>query len=230
MSIRLAICEDHRMLADALVMVIEDDDELELVAPPVDTAEDAVALCAEHRPDVILMDVQLRGAATGLDATREIKKISPDTQVVIVSGMGQDRLLVEAVEAGASGFLDKTEAVEEAINAVKAAAAGEALIDPAVLSRLIRRAAEEREARRDETMLTGQLTAREMEILQLLAQGMRNDDIARALHLSIRTVQTHVQNILNKLAVHSRLEAVAFAARAGIVTVGGQAAETQPTT
>jgi DNA-binding NarL/FixJ family response regulator len=229
-SIRLAICEDHRMLADALVMVIEDDDELELVAPPVDTAEDAVALCAEHRPDVILMDVQLRGAATGLDATREIKRISPDTQVVIVSGMGQDRLLVEAVEAGASGFLDKTEAVEEAINAVKAAAAGEALIDPAVLSRLIRRAAEEREARRDETMLTGQLTAREMEILQLLAQGMRNDDIARALHLSIRTVQTHVQNILNKLAVHSRLEAVAFAARAGIVTVGGQAAETQPTT
>ena len=218
------------MLADALVMVIEDDDELEIVAPPVDTAEDAVELCAEHRPDVILMDVQLRGASTGLDATREIKKISPDTQVVIVSGMGQDRLLVEAVEAGASGFLDKTEAVEEAISAVKAAAAGEALIDPAVLSRLIRRAAEEREARRDETMLTGQLTAREMEILQLLAQGMRNDDIARALHLSIRTVQTHVQNILNKLAVHSRLEAVAFAARAGIVTVGGQAAETQPTT
>jgi DNA-binding NarL/FixJ family response regulator len=200
-TIRLAICEDHRMLADALAMVIADDEELELVAPPVDTAEDAVALCAEHRPDVILMDVQLRGAATGLDATRELKTVSPDTQVVIVSGMGQDRLLVEAVEAGASGFLDKTEAVEEAIKAIKAAAAGEPLIDPIVLARLIRQAAEER------------------------AQGMRNDDIARSLHLSIRTVQTHVQNILTKLGVHSRLEAVAFAARAGIVSVGGQVAE-----
>ncbi len=225
MTIRLAICEDHRMLADALAMVIADDEELELVAPPVDTAEDAVALCAEHRPDVILMDVQLRGAATGLDATRELKTVSPDTQVVIVSGMGQDRLLVEAVEAGASGFLDKTEAVEEAIKAIKAAAAGEPLIDPIVLARLIRQAAEERAVRRSEDLLTGQLTARELEILQLLAQGMRNDDIARSLHLSIRTVQTHVQNILTKLGVHSRLEAVAFAARAGIVSVGGQVAE-----
>jgi DNA-binding NarL/FixJ family response regulator len=224
-TIRLAICEDHRMLADALAMVIADDEELELVAPPVDTAEDAVALCAEHRPDVILMDVQLRGAATGLDATRELKTVSPDTQVVIVSGMGQDRLLVEAVEAGASGFLDKTEAVEEAIKAIKAAAAGEPLIDPIVLARLIRQAAEERAVRRSEDLLTGQLTARELEILQLLAQGMRNDDIARSLHLSIRTVQTHVQNILTKLGVHSRLEAVAFAARAGIVSVGGQVAE-----
>jgi DNA-binding NarL/FixJ family response regulator len=229
-TIRLAICEDHRMLADALALVVVGEADLELVAPPVDTAEDAVALCEAHHPDVILMDVQLRGAVNGLEATRQIKRISPDTQVVIVSGLGQDRLLVEAVEAGACGFLDKTEAVEEAISAVRAAAAGEALIDPATLSRLLRRAAEERAAKRDTTRLTDQLTAREREILQLVAQGLRNEEIARALHLSVRTVQTHVQNILGKLGVHSRLEAVAFAARAGVVTVGtgaGAAAEAE---
>lgn len=225
MTIRLAICEDHRMLADALALVIAGEPDLELVAPPVDTAEDAVALCVEHHPDVILMDVQLRGPLNGLEATRRIKRESPETQVVIVSGLGQDRLLVEAVEAGACGFLDKTEAVEEAIDAVRAAAAGEPLIDPALLSRLLRRAAEEREARRGTTMLTDQLTAREREILQLVAQGLRNEEIARTLHLSIRTVQTHVQNILTKLGVHSRLEAVAFAVRVGVVRIGAEAAE-----
>ncbi len=134
-------------------------------------------------------------------------------------------MLVEAVEAGACGFLDKTEAVEEAINAVKAAAAGEALIDPASCPGCSAGRRGARRHRESEDMLTGQLTARELEILQLLARGMRNEDIARSLHLSVRTVQTHVQNILGKLGVHSRLEAVAFAARAGIVNVGGQVAE-----
>ena len=167
------------------------------------------------------MDIQLRGAVNGLEATRQIKRLSPATQVVVVSGMGQERVLVEAVEAGAVGFVEKTEAVESAIDAVKAAAAGEALIDPGTLSRLLRRAAEAREARRDTSMLTDQLTSREREILQLVAQGLRNADIARSLHLSVRTVQTHVQNILGKLGVHSRLEAVAFAVRAGVVQIGG---------
>ena len=208
------------MLADALQMVVSDEDDLELVAPPVDTAEDIVAVAEEHRPDVVLMDIQLRGPLTGIDATRRIRRISPDTQVVIVSGLGKERMLVEAVEAGAVGFLDKTEAVEEAISAVKAAAAGEALIDPTTLSRLLRQAAELREASRETDSLIAQLTAREREILQLLSQGLRNEDIASTLHLSVRTVQTHVQNVLGKLGVHSRLEAVAFAARAGLVRLG----------
>ncbi|MCA1727001.1 MAG: response regulator transcription factor [Actinobacteria bacterium] len=220
MTIKLAICEDHRMLADALQMVIEDEEGIELVAKPVDTAEDAVAVVEAFRPDVVLMDIQLRGARTGIDATREIRRLSPGTQVVIVSGLGAERMLVEAVEAGACGFLDKTEAVEEAIAAVRAAAAGEPLIDPTTLSRLLRQAAENREATRGADLMIAQLTPREKEMLQLLSQGMRNEEIATSLHLSVRTVQTHVQNILGKLGVHSRLEAVAFAARAGLVKVG----------
>jgi DNA-binding NarL/FixJ family response regulator len=225
MTIRLAICEDHRLLADALSMVVQQEDDLELVGAVVETAEDAVALCADQRPDVILMDIQLRGLTNGIDATRQIRQVSPETQVLIVSGLGQERMLVEAVEAGAVGFLDKTEAVEEAIAAVRAAAAGEPLIDSALLSRLLQEAAARRDMHRDATRLVEQLTPREREILQLLADGLRNEDIAQRLFLSVRTVQTHVQNILSKLGVHSRLEAVAFCVRAGVVTIGGPAAE-----
>lgn len=216
--IRLLIVEDHRLLADSLAMVIAEDPSLSLVADPVDTAEGAVAATAEHRPDVILMDVQLRGPETGIEATRRIKDRFPDTKVVIISGLGHETLLVEATEAGASGFVDKTEAVEHAISAVKAAAAGEALVDPVLLSRLLRKMAVERRGRSEAERLVARLTPREQEILQLMADGLRNEAIAERLFLSVRTVQKHVQNILQKLAVHSKLEAVAFAAKAGVVS------------
>lgn len=216
--IRLLIVEDHRLLADSLAMVIADDPTLSLVADPVDTAEDAVAATAKHRPDVVMMDVQLRGPETGIDATRRIKESVPETKVVIISGLGHETLLVEATEAGASGFIDKTEAVEEAISAVKAAAAGEALVDPVLLSRLLRKMAVERRGRSEAERLVARLTPREREILQLIADGLRNEAIAERLFLSVRTVQKHVQNILQKLTVHSKLEAVAFAAKAGVVS------------
>ena len=216
--IRLLIVEDHRLLADSLALVIAGDPELELVADPVDTAEGAVAAATEHRPDVMLMDVQLRGAETGIDATRRIKEMLPETKVVIISGLGNETLLVEATEAGASGFISKTEAVEEAIAAVKAAAAGEALIDPVLLSRLLRQMAIHRRERSEADLMVARLTPREREILQLIADGLRNEAIADRLFLSVRTVQKHVQNILHKLSVHSKLEAVAFAAKAGLVS------------
>ncbi|MGH2723595.1 MAG: response regulator [Actinomycetota bacterium] len=216
--IRLLIVEDHRLLADSLALVIDDDPALSLVADPVDTAEAAVAAATEHRPDVILMDVQLRGPETGIDATRRIKELVPETKVVIISGLGHETLLVEATEAGASGFIDKTEAVEAAISAVKAVAAGEALVDPILLSRLLRQMAVERREQGEAQRLVARLTPREREVLQLIAEGLRNEAIADRLYLSVRTVQKHVQNILNKLSVHSKLEAVAFAAKTGVVS------------
>ncbi len=216
--IRLLIVEDHRMLADALAMVVGEDPDLKIVADPVDNADDAVALAAEHRPDVILMDVVLRGQGTGIDATRRIKELIPETKVVVISGMSRDQLLVQAVEAGASGFLDKSEAVDAALGAVKAAAAGEALIDPVLLSRVLREVAGQRKEREIAERLVARLTAREREILELIAEGLRNEAIADKLFLSVRTVQKHVQNVLTKLEVHSKLEAVAFAARAGLVS------------
>ncbi len=155
----------------------------------------------------------------GIEATQKIKELSPATKVVIMTAHDDERLLVEAVEAGASGFLGKDEAADEVLNAAKAAAEGEVLIDPATLTRLLHQVAREREARRDAQTLLSDLTEREREVLQLLAEGTRNDDIATKLFISPQTVQTHVRNLLAKLRVHSKLEAVAFAVKHGALSV-----------
>jgi len=217
--VRLLICDDHRVLTDALATVVRLDESLELVADPVHDPQSAVDLCLEHLPDVVLMDVEFKGGMSGIDATRRIKEASPSTKVVIMTAHDDDRSLVDAVEAGASGFLSKDEAAQELLSAAKAAAEGEVLIDPSTLARLLPQVAREREEQRDALALLGDLTDREREILALLAQGMRNGDIAAQLYISPQTVQTHVRNILGKLRVHSKLEAVAFAVKHGTITV-----------
>ena len=218
-KVTLLICDDHKVLTDALAMVVGLDPDLSMIADPVHTAEEAIMICAEHLPDVVLMDIVFKGGMSGIDATRAIKAASPATKVVIMTAHDDERLLVEAVEAGASGFLGKDEAAEELLTAAKAAAEGEVLIDPATLTRLLHSVALEREERRDALNLLGDLTEREKEILQLLAEGMRNDGIASKLFISPQTVQTHIRNVLGKLRVHSKLEAVAFAVRHGVISV-----------
>ena len=214
-TIKLVICDDHRVLTDALALIVRTEPDLELVADPVQDPDDAIRLCARHRPDVVLMDLVLNARLNGIEATREIKEVSPETRVVIMTGQPDDRSLVGAVEAGASGFLNKTTALEGVVDSVRAAAEGEILIDPATLTRVLATLAREREARQDVERLLGLLTDREREILDLLSRGQRNDDIAATLFISPQTVQTHVRNILRKLKVHSKLEAVALAVRHG---------------
>jgi DNA-binding NarL/FixJ family response regulator len=219
-TVSILICDDHKILTDALAMVVGVDDSLVMVASPVHDAESAIAICEEYLPDVVLMDIEFKaGAMTGIQATRKIKEVSPSTKVVIMTAHDDERLLVDAVEAGASGFLGKDEAANEVLHAAKAAAEGEVLIDPQVLTRLLHQVAREREERRDALALLDDLTEREREILQLLAGGLRNDGIAERLFISPQTVQTHVRNILGKLRVHSKLEAVAFAVKNGAITV-----------
>ena len=218
-TVSILICDDHKILTDALAMVVDLDRSLTMIASPVHDPESAVKICAEQLPDVVLMDIVFKGKMSGIEATRRIKEVSPSTKVVIMTAHDDERLLVEAVEAGASGFLGKDEAANEVLAAAKAAADGEVLIDPATLTRLLAQVAREREAQRDALNLLSDLTEREREILQLLAEGMRNDDIAAKLFISPQTVQTHVRNILGKLRVHSKLEAVAFAVKHGAITV-----------
>lgn len=218
-KVTLLICDDHKILTDALATVVGLDPTLVMVTPPVHDPETAIDVCTEQLPDVVLMDIVFKGGMSGIEATRKIKEVSPSTKVVIMTAHDEDRLLVEAVEAGASGFLGKDEAAEELLSAAKSAADGEVLIDPATLTRLLAQVAREREAQRDAQNLLDDLTEREREILQLLAEGMRNDDIATKLFISPQTVQTHVRNILGKLRVHSKLEAVAFAVKHGAITV-----------
>jgi DNA-binding NarL/FixJ family response regulator len=216
--IRVVVADDQQIVRAGFGALLDTQPDITVVA----TAEDgraAVAACREHRPDVVLMDIEFKSGISGIEATRRIKEHRPATKVVIMTAHDDDRLLVEAVEAGASGFLGKDEAANEVLSAAKAAAEGEVLIEPETLARLLPQVAREREAQRDAMMLLNDLTDREREILSLLAEGMRNDDIAQKLYISPQTVQTHVRNILGKLRVHSKLEAVAFAVKHGAITV-----------
>lgn len=194
-------------------MVVERDPDLHLVGPAVHHADRAVELCQEHRPDVVLMDVEFKVGFSGIEATRRIKRDNPTTKVVIMTAHDDERVLVEAVEAGASGFLGKDEPADQVLAAAKAAAEGEVLIDPGMLARLLHQVTKEREEQREVRARFATLSERELEILRHVAQGERNDDIAAALFISPQTVQTHVRNVLGKLEVHSKLEAVALAVR-----------------
>jgi DNA-binding NarL/FixJ family response regulator len=218
--ITLLICDDHKLLTDSLAMVVEAEPDLALVDQPVGDPAVAVDLVRAHHPDVVLMDVGFKSSSmNGFDATRRIKEASPATNVIIMTASDDESALVAGVEAGAAGFLNKTEAVDEVLAAIRGAAEGEVLIDPALLARALQQVAKDREARREAEQLLGQLTDRELEVLQLLAEGNRNDAIADRLFISQQTVQTHVRNILAKLRVHSKLEAVSFAVRHGAVKV-----------
>ncbi len=210
--ISLLICDDHRLLTDALVSIVSTDPGIRLVAEPVDNGADAVALCEAHHPNVVLMDIELHGDITGIEATRRIRAVSPDSRVVVVSGHQRRTIMVEAIEAGATGFLDKNTAVDDLMDTVRGAAAGEVLVDPAVLAALLPQLAAERQKTEDANARLARLTAREREVLRLMATGCRNDIIAAKLFISPATVRTHAQNILTKLGVRSQLEAVAFAA------------------
>jgi RNA polymerase sigma factor (sigma-70 family) len=216
--IQIMICDDHRVLTDTLVTVVEQDPELQLITPPLHTAEEGVAAARRSHPDVVLMDLEFHGSMDGIEATRQIKEQVPETVVVIMTADEDDRLLLAAVEAGASGFLKKTEGVDEFLEAVKAAAAGEVLIDRSALTRLLAEVAREREDRVQAQGKLDHLTPRERAVLDLSVQGARNEEIAQRLFISQETVQTHIRNLLRKLGVHSKLEAVAFAIRQGLAS------------
>ena len=218
--IRIMICDDHRILGDAMAMLIGMDPLLELIAEPFNRAEVAVAAVTELQPDVVLMDVDFPSGMSGIEATRAIVTQLPSTKVVVMSGSSDpDAMLVAAIGAGAAGFLPKSEAASKILDAVRAAANGESLLDSATLMRVMRQVGDAKAKSGVLDQKAGRLTGREVEILQALAEGESNTDIAQDLFLSVHTVQTHVRNILVKLEVHSKLQAVALAVKAGAVTV-----------
>ncbi len=207
-QIRVLIVEDHRMFAQALQMAFEKTDDIAVVALASSVAEGLHA-ARECEPDVVLMDLHLPDR-NGIEAARDVIAACADCKVVILTASGSDAVLRESIEAGCSGYLTKDQTVAQMIAAVRAAYAGEALISPALLSRLIM-------TRDDRTHVGYNLTSRELEVLRLISEGLSNGAIAARLAIRIPTARNHVQSILNKLYVHSKLEAVAAAARAGII-------------
>jgi DNA-binding NarL/FixJ family response regulator len=208
-AISVVVVDDHEMFAQGLQVILSADPGIEVVAT-AGTVEAGCAAVRLHSPDVVLMDYELPDG-DGATATVRIKQEVPQTQVVMVTSFDDETILIRAIEAGASGFITKHKAIQEVASAVRAAKAGEALISPSMLARLLPR------LRHNPRGLGADLTPRESEVLQLLAEGVSNQQIADKLVLSLHTVRNHVQNVITKLGAHSKLEAVAAAVREGII-------------
>jgi len=213
--ITIVIADDHRAFGEALQFALDKEPDLEVVGVLTD-GEAAVELASVRAPDVALIDLQMPGVG-GLEASRRIRRASPETAVVILTGT-EDRLAIgRAVQAGAHGFLRKTEAVVDLAEAVRRAHRGEALNPKDEIEVALRRLRRRREADGDIARRLERLTPREVEVLQLMADGLPSDRIAAELELSKHTLRTHVQNILTKLGVHSKLDAIVMAIRFGTV-------------
>jgi two-component system response regulator DevR len=206
--IRVLIVDDHRMFGDSLTLLLDAEPDIEVVG--FATRGDAgIAMAAATKPDVMLIDF-LMPDRDGVSVTAEIKATSPETMVVMLAGAPDDQVLLRAIEAGCSGFLTKDQAAGEVGDAIRAAAAGESLISPGILARLLPK------LNRNYRAAGSNLTDRERQVLALVAKGSNNQVIASELHLSVNTVRNYVQSILAKLAAHSKLEAVAIAVREGV--------------
>lgn len=213
--IRVLIADDHRTFAEALKTVIDLERGL-VVTEVVTDGRTAVDKVAVERPDVVLMDIEMP-ELDGIAATREIKRLLPEARVVVLSAHDDEQIVAEAVEAGAAGFLSKLRPVTDVAEAVKAAYRGEPLIDPADVHAALQHVRKRREEETDARSRVERLTPRQTEILQRMADGLTPEEIASRLEISPHTLRTHVQNILTKLGVHSKLQALALAIRHGKV-------------
>ncbi len=208
MPIRLVIADDHAVVREGLRMFLALDDEFEVIGEVADGKE-AVELARKLRPDVVLMDL-LMPVMDGITATATIRQELPDVEVIALTSVLEDASVVGAIRAGAIGYLLKNAQADELRRAIKAAAAGQVQLSPEASARLVRevRAPDSPEA----------LTARETEVLRLLARGRANKQISRELHLGEQTVKTHVSNILGKLGMQSRTQAALYAIKIGLIS------------
>jgi len=212
-KIRVLLVEDHRLLADSLAALLAREADIEVVGT-ANTVAEAKAM-AKDRLDVVLMDYHLPDG-TGADATRAIKARCPAARVVMVTALTDDETVLESIQAGADGYLTKDRAAEEVVLAVRAANAGETLLPQSVIVEIARRVATARERGEDRRIIEP-LTPRELEVLRALTEGLSTPEICERLFIAPNTLRTHVQNIMGKLHVHSKLEAVSFALRYRLV-------------
>ena len=210
--ITVLLVDDHEMVRRGVRAFLETRPDITVVAE-AESGEEAVRLAAEHAPDVALMDLIMPGM-DGVEATRRLTARSPRTNVIMLTSYHDDEHVFPAIRAGALSYVLKEVGPEELADAVRKAAAGEAVLHPRVAARVVR---ELHGARRDEPNAFRELSDRELEVLKLIADGLSNAEIAGRLYVSEKTVKSHVSNILGKLHLADRTQAAVYAWRQGVV-------------
>jgi DNA-binding NarL/FixJ family response regulator len=213
-KIRVLLADVQVLFREAVRVVLESQPDLQVVAEAADGVQ-AVERAKQTRPDVALLDADLPNC-DGVGASALIKERVPECRILLVSGEEELTTLIRALRAGASGYLTKGSRLAELIDATRAVHRGETLVPPGMVGELVAALLQSREQQDEALRRVSQLTSREREVLALLAEGATNDGIAQALGISPQTGRTHIQNILGKLGVHSRLAAAVFVTRNGI--------------
>lgn len=211
-KLRLLLVDDHKVVRLGLRTLLESEPDLEVIAEATSAAE-AVQMAGQLRPDIVLMDIRLPGQ-NGIAACRQIRQKWPEIQVLMLTSFADEELVMEAIEAGAAGYVLKQLDTDELLRAVRMVGQGDAVLDPAVTRQVL---AGVRQARQDsQAAAFKDLSERELEVLALVAQGKTNNEIADVLILSEKTVRNHVSVILSKLGMTNRIEAATFAVRHNI--------------
>lgn len=218
MSVRVLVADDQALVRGGFHKILDSDATIHVVGEAADGLE-AVTLARQLHPDVVLMDVRMPNL-DGLEATRRLVTEHADIRVLIVTTFGLDEEVLAALRAGASGFLLKDAPPEDLIAAVHVIAGGQALLDPAITRPLLAVLAKGPLPRPALTSQLDELTPREREVLELLAQGRSNSDITRALVIAEGTAKTHVASILAKLRLRDRIQCVIFAYESGLIRPG----------
>ena len=216
--LRVLVADDHALFRRGLQMVLEAEPDIELVGEASDGVE-AVERSQELMPDVILMDVRMP-KRSGIEAASQIKDLLPHVKILMLTISDEEADLYDAIKAGASGYLLKEIPIDEVADAIRSVWAGQSRISPSMASKLLNEFAAMSKATDDRSQIPApRLTDREMEVLRLVARGMNNRDIAKELYISENTVKNHIRNILEKLHLHSRMEAVVYAVREKLLEI-----------
>ena len=214
-GLRVVVADDEALVRTGLRMILEAEDDIDVVGEAAD-GEAAVSAVRRLRPDLVLMDVRMP-LMGGLAAARRVAELGLGTRVVMLTTFDLDEYVLDALDAGASGFLLKNASAEQLVASIRLVATGEALLAPTITRRLIRRYGRQRSERSPAGGALSSLSARELEVLRLMARGLSNAEVAEALHLGLTTVKSHVAAILEKLGLRDRVQAVVLAHRLGLV-------------